>query len=221
MMIPSFVNTSIGERNFKDLNQDQDLYLKNMRNKGLDKESEQAEEADDENPKPKKAYTQRNINYKYNNRNYDNNYQEEQTGNNEDDAFKSVTNGEHREYNPKPTYKTSYRGSNREDDIWNSIVKPEEEEQKPREKKERNYEYEKYENNWNNQSEIAYQGEEEQKPREKKERKYEYEKYDNNWNNQGEIAYQEKKEEKPQPTKVEFKMKGSGLADLFKRKEKK
>jgi len=219
---PSFVNSAIGDKNFKDLNQDHDLYLKNLRSKGLDQETEKekGEEGDTEentesNP-PKRSYTHKNNNYKYNkNRNYNENYEQSNNGNEDNEGFETVGNTEkHPKYNTKPVYKTNYT-RNTEADIWNSVVNPDptpnpnpEEEvngEQRKERREKKYpKYDKYDTYDN-----------------KHEKYGKYDKYDQKYDYQTEEPYQEKTievVEPQQPTKVEFKMKGSGLKDLFKKK---
>jgi hypothetical protein len=195
MSMPSFVNPKKGEGNFRDLNQDQDLYLKNLRNKGLDKEEEREHEnekgeegdnEDTEHPTPKRAHTQKNYNqshYKPRKQYHENNYEQHTNGRDQHEEHVNDDNW------VKPQQKTSYRG-NTENDIWNSVLGKEEE--VPVMERKKTHDKRKYEKKWEAEEEYV------EKP--------------------VEIV-----KEKP-VTKIEFKMKVSAtgkLDDLFKKKEKK
>jgi len=137
---PNFVNQMIGEKNFRDLNLNEDLYMKNLKQKGLDKEPEREPETEDgENKREKRTYKTNYNNNKtpYNKeRNSNNNYSERNNYNNSDkhhdeDGFERVGDDK-----KKPAFKnsqqrtpnTNYKRSNNEEDIWNDITKPLQEE---------------------------------------------------------------------------------------------
>jgi hypothetical protein len=105
---PNFRNEAIKDNNLRELNVDEDLYLKNLKNRGLDKEPEREEgEENDENKKKRTYNTKKPYNTGkpyYNKPRYNNNEggAKPEKEVDEDGFEKVVTN------KPKKTYNNSY-----------------------------------------------------------------------------------------------------------------
>jgi hypothetical protein len=204
---PIFVNQEISGTNMKELNLNEDLYMKNVRQRGLDREAEtnQGGEEEGENKKKrvynkeKRPYNNNNKNFQNRQRNYNNNGPKPEKEFDED-GFEKVVN--------KPKKNTPYnynrnrgdRGGDRqrfdeEQKVWESVT-----EQVPREDRE---------NEENNELPEGERQQREERPREQRERKERkgQKKENTVWETEPQIKEKPKEIEvvKPQqPTKVEI-----------------
>lgn len=201
---PVFVNQEMTGNNLRELNLNEDLYMKNVRERGLDKEVETNQGGEEEgenkkrrvyNNKEKRPYNN-NKNFQNRQRNYNNNGPKPEKELDED-GFEKVVNKPKRTtpYNYNRNRDNRPRNDNEEQRVWESVT-----EQVPREERENQEE-----------SEVP-EGERqkrEEKPRDQRERrdKMGQRKENTVWETEPQIKEKPKENEvvKPQQqTKVEI-----------------